>query len=98
MTDTTTKSATRNSVALRYTEAGAGDPPILFVHGWTCNRDNWRDQIPHFAKKHRVVAIDLRGHGDSDKPDEDYSVQGFVDDVAWLIGELQLEAPVVVGH
>jgi pimeloyl-ACP methyl ester carboxylesterase len=91
-------SAARDGVTLRYIDTGAGQPPLLFIHGWTCNRTNWRDQIPHFAKKHRVVAVDLRGHGESDKPDQDYSIAGFVDDVAWLIRKLGLEQPVVIGH
>jgi pimeloyl-ACP methyl ester carboxylesterase len=92
------KSATRDGVTLRYSDTGAGEPPLLFIHGWTCNRTNWRDQVPHFAKKHRVVAVDLRGHGESDKPDQDYTIEGFVDDVAWLIRKLGLEQPVVIGH
>jgi pimeloyl-ACP methyl ester carboxylesterase len=99
MTQTTeAKSATRNGVTLRYIEAGAGDPPIVFVHGWTCSRDFWPGQISNFAKKHRVVALDLRGHGESDKPDEDYTIDAFADDVAWLIGQLGLQKPVVIGH
>jgi len=92
------KSATRNGVTLRYLEAGTGAPPLLFIHGWCCNSTFWRDQLPHFARKHHVVAMDLRGHGRSDKPDEDYSIPAFVDDVAWLIGELHLHKPVVIGH
>ena len=92
------KSLTRNGVSIRYTEAGAGHPPLVFIHGWTCNLTNWRDQIPHFAKKHRVVALDLPGHGESDKPDQDYTIDGFVEDAAWLIGELKLDKPVVIGH
>ncbi len=92
------KSATRDGVTLRYIDTGAGEPPLLFIHGWTCNRTNWRDQVPHFAKKHRVVALDLRGHGESDKPDQDYAIEGFVGDVAWLIRKLGLERPVVIGH
>jgi pimeloyl-ACP methyl ester carboxylesterase len=99
MTQTTNlKSVMRDGITLRYTEAGAGDPPLLFIHGWTCNHTHWRGQLPHFAKKHRVVALDLRGHGESDKPDEDYSIPTFAEDVAWLIQELNLEKPVVIGH
>ena len=97
-TTTEPRSATRDGVTLRYIDTGAGEPPLLFVHGWTCNRTHWRDQVPYFANKHRVVAVDLRGHGESDKPDQDYTIEGFVEDVAWLIGELGLERPVVVGH
>jgi pimeloyl-ACP methyl ester carboxylesterase len=92
------KSATRDGVTLRYIDTGDGEPPLLFIHGWTCNRTHWRDQVPHFAKKHRVLAVDLRGHGESDKPDQDYTIDGFVDDMAWLIRELGLQRPVVIGH
>ena len=54
MTQTSTpKSLARNGVTLRYVESGAGDPPILFVHGWTCSRESWPGQIPHFEQKHR---------------------------------------------
>lgn len=98
MTTGQLRSATRDGVTLRYLDTGAGDPPILFIHGWCCNNTFWRDQVPHFSKKHRVVAADLRGHGESDKPDQDYTIEGFVDDVAWLINELKLEKPIVIGH
>ncbi len=98
MTDETLTSLMRDGVTLRYTDSGAGDPPLLFIHGWCCDHTYWRDQVPHFARSHRVVAVDLRGHGASDKPDQDYSIPGFVDDVARLIGELKLDRPVVIGH
>jgi pimeloyl-ACP methyl ester carboxylesterase len=94
----TVKFATRDGVKLAYVEAGSGDPAIVFVHGWTCNFSHWRHQVPEFANKHRVVALDLRGHGQSEKPEQDYGIGEFADDVAWMIGELGLERPVVVGH
>ena len=47
---------------------------------------------------HRVVAVDLRGHGQSDKPHETYTMQLFADDLAFLREELGLERPVVIGH
>ncbi len=92
------KTAARDGVSLRYTDTGQGDPPLVFVHGWCCNHDFWRDQVPAFAQRYRVVAGDLRGHGESDKPEQDYDIAGFVDDVAWLCGETGVERPVVVGH
>jgi pimeloyl-ACP methyl ester carboxylesterase len=92
------KAATRDGVTLRYLDAGAGDPPLLFVHGWTCNTTSWRAQVSHFATTNRVVALDLRGHGESDKPDQDYTIDGFVDDVAWFARETGLDKPVVIGH
>jgi pimeloyl-ACP methyl ester carboxylesterase len=42
--------------------------------------------------------VDLRGHGESDKPDQDYAIPAFVDDVAWLITEIGLDRPVLIGH
>ncbi len=92
------KTARRDGVNLRYLDVGRGDPPLLFIHGWCCNHTHWRDQIPEFSKHHRVVAVDLRGLGDSDRPDQDYTVPGFTGDVAWLISDVGLEKPVVIGH
>ena len=58
----------------------------------------WGDQIEAFAPKHRIIAVDLRGHGESDKPDQDYDIAGFADDMAWLIREIGLDRPVLIGH
>lgn len=97
-TETEVRSVTINGASLKYIDTGSGDPAIVFVHGWTCNRNDWRYQIEEFAGSHRVVALDLRGHGESDKPDEDYTIDGFADDLAALITELGLDRPVIVGH
>lgn len=93
-----TRTVPVNGVDLRYVDTGSGDPPIVFVHGWTCRRTDWRNQIAAFSKDHRVVALDQRGHGESDKPDQDYTIEGFADDLIAFIGGLGLERPVFVGH
>ena len=89
---------TRDGVKLFYTEAGVGEPPVLLVHGWTCDHTYFAPQFGHFSTNHRVVAVDLRGHGQSDKPEQDYTMAGFADDLAWLCGALGLSKPVVIGH
>jgi len=89
---------TRDGVRLYYEEQGAGDPPMVFIHGWCCDRTYLGPQAAHFSAAHRCVSIDLRGHGDSDKPEQEYSIAGFADDAAWLFGELGIARPVVVGH
>jgi len=88
----------RDGVALCFTEAGSGTPPLLFVHGWTCDRSFFNPQFEHFCRSHRVVAVDLRGHGASDKPEQDYTMAAFADDLAWLCEQIGLHKPVVVGH
>jgi pimeloyl-ACP methyl ester carboxylesterase len=92
------KSAVRDGVNLRYLDTGSGDPALVLIHGWACNQSMWGDQIEAFAPTHRIIAVDLRGHGESDKPDQDYDIEGFADDMAWLIREIGLDRPVLIGH
>ncbi|MEJ0017769.1 MAG: alpha/beta hydrolase [Acetobacteraceae bacterium] len=89
----------RDGVALFYQEAAGDGPPVLLVHGWSCNHSHFAPQFEHFAARgHRVVAVDLRGHGRSDRPEQEYTMLGFADDLAWLCGELGLVKPLVIGH
>src|ERR1700687_2033069 len=88
----------RNGVTLAYEDRGAGKPAFVLVHGWTCDRSSFAPQAEHFARRHRVVSVDLRGHGASDKPEGEYSIATFADDVASVIEHLGLGAVVAVGH
>lgn len=90
--------ASRNGATLTYDDAGGGNPPIVFIHGGYCDRQDWIRQLEHFSQRHRVIALDLPGHGESDPLDEPFSIEGCADTVAWLCEELGLEKPVVVGH
>lgn len=89
----------RDGVDLFYEEAGGDGAPVLLVHGWCCDHAYFAPQLKHFANRgHRVVAVDLRGHGKSDKPHQPYTMQVFADDLAWMCERLDLAKPVVVGH
>lgn len=89
----------RDGTALFYEEKGDEGLPILLVHAWCCDHTYFTPQIEHFANRgHRVVAVDLRGHGQSDKPHQHYTVQVFADDLAWICDQIGVEKPVVVGH
>jgi len=88
----------RDGTKLFFVDEGAGSPPFVFVHGWTCDHTFFAPQVGHFREHHRVVAVDLRGHGRSDAPEQDYTIGGFADDVAALCVELGLEPAVLVGH
>src|SRR5829696_190738 len=83
---------------IHYKSYGKGRDAIVFVHGWTCNLDNWRDQIPDFAKRNRVIALDLPGHGQSDKPQVTYTMDLFAAAIEAVMRDAKVERAVVVGH
>ena len=92
---------TRNGVETVYEVAGSGDPPIVFLHGWSCDRSYLNPQFQHFAAAHRVATVDLRGHGQSGRPEPApgvYSVGTLADDVLAVAGAVGVERPIVVGH
>jgi pimeloyl-ACP methyl ester carboxylesterase len=88
----------RDGVALAYEGRGAGDPPLVLIHGWCCDHTYFAPQVAYFERAHRVLAVDLRGHGASDKPEQAYTIDVLADDVAWLCERLGIRQPVLVGH
>jgi pimeloyl-ACP methyl ester carboxylesterase len=88
----------RDGVVLAYDDTGSGYPPLVFVHGTACNRRFWDQQVPRSSSAHRVIAVDLRGHGESDAPSARYTVRLFADDLASTCTQLGIESPVVIGH
>jgi len=88
----------KDGVALAFEDNRSNLPPILFVHGWGCDHTALAPQAEFFRRSHRVVSVDLRGHGESDAPHQDYTMAAFADDLAWLCSELALVKPIVVGH
>jgi len=88
----------RGDVRLAYVEAGRGPGAMLLVHGMQCNHTHMLEQLRYFSQTHRVVAVDLRGHGESDKPHSSYSNTEFNDDLIVLCETLGLQKPVAMGH
>ena len=85
-------------ITLAYEDRGVGTPAFVFVHGWACNRTFFAPQAEYFARRHRVVSVDLRGHGESDKPQGPYPIAVYADDLAYMIEQLGLGKAVAVGH
>lgn len=89
----------RDGVRLACHDMPGDGPPVVLVHGWCCDRSYFAPQAAHFvAQGRRVLAVDLRGHGESDKPHQPYPIGGFADDVAWLVERLGVAKPLVIGH
>ncbi len=80
-------------------ESGPRDgSPIVLIHCFTCAINWWEEMIPHLNREHRVVAIDLLGHGGSEKPRSGYSIPSQADLVAQALSRLGVSDAEVVGH
>jgi pimeloyl-ACP methyl ester carboxylesterase len=87
-----------DSVSIAYTVTGEGAPALVFVHGWCCDRNYWKHQVPRFSKKHTVVTIDLAGHGESGLGRADWTIAAFAEDVAAVVRAHELEQVILIGH
>ncbi len=87
-------------VRLHYAECGAGDRLVVLLHGFPECWYSWRKQLPALGERYRVVAPDMRGYNQSDKPGrvEDYRMSRLVDDVTGLIRHFGASEAAVVGH
>ena len=87
-----------DGIPIRYHAAGKGDPALVFVHCGGCERGFWDGQMAHFAAKHRVVALDLAGHGQSGGGRKDWTIAAFGQDVVSVVEALGLKRVVLIGH
>lgn len=86
-----------NGIRMHYKIAGNGYPLVL-LHGSPLTSHSWRKLIPRLAQSYLVIAPDLRGYGQSDKPDAGYEVHTMVSDVRELVRQLGLKSVNLVGH
>ncbi len=91
------KFADLDGLRIHYLEKGEGTPLVL-IHGYTSSTYTWRDQFAELAKQYRVIAVDLKGFGFSDKPDGDYSRRAQGEVVARLLDKLNIERAWLVGN
>jgi len=89
---------TLDGARIHYVNYGKGDEALVLIHGWTCNIDNWRDQFADFAKRNRVIALDLPGHGQSDKPQVTYSMNYFARAIEAVMRDARVKRAVLAGH
>ncbi len=87
-----------DGVQIRYAVTGAGEPTLVFVHCWTGDRGFWDAQVARFAPAHRVVTLDLAGHGESGRNRRAWAIAAFADDVRAVIERLDLARVILIGH
>lgn len=85
-----------NGIQLYYESHGEGEP-VLFLHGLGSSTRDWEYQVPAFASAYRVITLDLRGHGRSEKPPGPYRLTGFAADIAEFLRLMGIGAAHVVG-
>jgi len=94
--DPTMPHTTVNGISMHYETHGDG-PPLLFIHGLGSSLRDWEYQIDAFSGRFRVITVDLRGHGRSDKPKGPYSIELFAEDVGAFLKQVVKEPAHVVG-
>jgi pimeloyl-ACP methyl ester carboxylesterase len=87
-----------DGVSIVYSAAGAGDPALVFIHGGLADRTFWEEQLREFAGLHRVVALDLPGHGESGLNRKKWGIPEFGADVKAVIEAEKLKNVVIFGN
>jgi len=88
---------TNDGVTLRYEEAGSGKP-LVCIPGWSQTAAQFKHQLGGLSARYRVIAVDMRGHGESDKPDNGYTIQRLAKDVQDLLVARNLTDVTLMGH
>jgi pimeloyl-ACP methyl ester carboxylesterase len=90
--------ASADGVPIHYRVTGSGEPTLVFVHGWCCDGTYWDDVVAHFSPRHRIVTVDLAGHGQSGLDRQQWSMAAFGADVRAVVEKLDLDDVVLIGH
>jgi len=92
------KYAKLDSMKVHYQNYGKGDTALVFVHGWTCNLTFWKANIPAFTDQTRVIAVDLPGHGQSEKPELAYTMKLYAQAVEAVLRDAKVSKATLIGH
>ncbi|WP_278380737.1 alpha/beta fold hydrolase [Chryseobacterium arthrosphaerae] len=83
---------------IHYRESGKGNISLIFVHGWLGNTEWWIDQQFFFEDRYHVVSLDLAGHGKSGTTRENWTSEGYADDIKAVADDIQSSEIILVGH
>jgi pimeloyl-ACP methyl ester carboxylesterase len=87
-----------DGVDIVYDAAGRGEPALVFIHGGFADRTFWSHQMTTFAPRHRVIALDLAGHGDSGAGRKAWTIRAFAEDVRAVLTREKIRKAVVLGN
>jgi pimeloyl-ACP methyl ester carboxylesterase len=87
-----------DGVHVQYRVYGSGEPALVFIHGWSCDSNYWREQVPQFKRKYTLITVDLAGHGGTDGARSDWSMARFGQDVATALSAVPAPQIILIGH
>lgn len=87
-----------DGVEISYSVSGDGETALVFVHGWSCDKSYWKNQVGKIVPDIKLVMIDLAGHGESGMERKDYEIELFGDDVVSVVNHLDLKKVILIGH
>jgi pimeloyl-ACP methyl ester carboxylesterase len=88
----------RDGVHVQYRVWGSGEPALVLIHGWSCDSNYWREQIPELKKKYTIVAVDLAGHGGTDGNRSEWTMARFAGDVSAALAAVPNQKLILIGH
>lgn len=87
-----------NNLAISYTDLGEDDAPvIIFIHGFPLNKSSWNQQLNVLKENYRVIAYDVRGHGESESGTSTFSIERFVSDLLYFMDALKIDKASICG-
>jgi pimeloyl-ACP methyl ester carboxylesterase len=89
---------TPDNVHIEYRLWGQGEPAIVLIHGWACDWNYWQAQIDALKSKYTVVALNLAGHGASERNRSDWTIGNYGEDVATVVRQVKNRRVILVGH
>ncbi len=92
------KASSAGGVPIAYSIEGEGEVAVVLIHGWSCDRTYWREQVEPLMTTYKVVSVDLAGHGSSGLEREEWTLPAFGKDVKAVVEALGLERVILVGH
>ncbi|MGD8781635.1 MAG: alpha/beta hydrolase [Ignavibacteria bacterium] len=87
----------KDGTEIKYSVEGKGEPALVFVHCWCCDKSYWDYQVEEMSQNYKVVAVDLAGHGESGTR-KNYTIEGFGEDVESVVNHLGLDQIILIGH
>lgn len=92
------KNIQTNGIQVTYLDEGPTNVlPVIFIHGFPFSKEMWEKQLLELHETHRVIAYDVRGHGESERGEAQFSIPQFADDLFSFMDTLKIEKAVIVG-